>query len=235
MDIQAELLGQLPRLASFSQVCHPDTPDVLGFQSSGFSSAVQFSAEIRPAPEAKLWSAMRDKTRNVIRRSQERSSVEHLADAAELVAFYEQNLSRAGARSYFDLGIARRVFAAASARDRGRIVVARDARKQLVAGLMYVWDQRRLWYLLSSRDPTSCDNGAGSLLVWHAMREAASRALIFDFDGIVTRGSARFYAGFGARIRPRFVVHRSSPCFRLAGNAIALARGDASWSAFTGS
>src|SRR5256885_13212170 len=53
-------------------------------------------------------------------------------------------------------------------------------------------------------------NGAGSLLVWKAMLEAASRQLVFDMDGLASEGGILFFAGFGAEVRPRHVAERFS-------------------------
>ncbi|MDB5873331.1 MAG: hypothetical protein JWQ07_2773 [Ramlibacter sp.] len=225
MDILNELLGRLPALGLFSQTCHPDTPDVMGFQANGFDAFVQFSAEIHPAPEDVLWGNMRDKTRNVIRRAGERSQLETVGDPRELERFYRKNLDLDSRHSYFDLALITSVFEAASVRGQARIFAVRNAAKAIVAAVLYVWDDRRLWYLLSTRDPRFPDNGAVSLLIWHGMQQASRRGLIFDFDGVASTGAARFFAGFGAQIRPRYAVHRSSKGFELVDALLTFARG----------
>ncbi|MDB5963526.1 MAG: hypothetical protein JWQ72_26 [Polaromonas sp.] len=225
LDILAELAGQLPRLGLFSQTCHPDTPDVLGFQACGFGTSVQFSAEIAPAPSEMLWRAMRDKTRNVIRRAGERWEVEVLDDPQRFCALYRDNLEHNQLDCYFDLAHITTAFRAAHQRGRARIVGLRNAQHQWGAAVFYVWDDHRLWYLLSSRDGRVADNGAVSLLIWHAIQEAAQRHIVFDFDGIASAGSARFYAGFGASIKPRFGIHRTSRGFDLADSLAHWVRG----------
>lgn len=224
LDVMKDLAGQLPRLAHFRQVCHHDVGDVLAFQGCGYDASVHFSLELAPAPEAQLWAAMRDKTRNVVRRSLERSAVEELIDPQEFSRFYQRNLGLAGAHSYFDLGLIAPLFDACRRRDCGRMLAVRDATGDLGAAVFYIWDRSRLWYFMSTRDRGSKDNGAVSLLLWHAIREAAGRGLTFDFDGVSSEGSSRFYAGFGAAISPRYAIHRSSAVYRLADNLKALLR-----------
>jgi hypothetical protein len=213
LDIAGELIGQMPAFDLFSQICHPGITDVLGFQGSGFDGCVQFSAEVRPAEEAALWRGMRDKTRNVVRRAQERCRLRLVSDPHEFVHFYRRNLETGGERSYFDLGLIPSLLEAGTARDRAQILALDDGAGKCVAAAFYVWDQRRLWYLLSSRDLAAADNGAVSWLIWEGMREAARRGLVFDFDGIFSMGSARFFSGFGATIEPRYVIRRQSPAF----------------------
>jgi hypothetical protein len=234
LDILKELIGQLPRVGLFSQTCHPDTLDVLGFQAAGFDTSLQFSAEIHPAPEDAMWRGMRDKTRNVIRRAAERAQTRELADPVEFTRFYADNLARAGTRSYFDLSRVAPLFQAAHARGQARILAVDDPSGQKAAAVLYVWDERRMWYLLSSRDPRFTDNGAVSSLIWEGIKEAARRGLIFDFDGVSSNGSARFFAGFGATLRPRYVVHRTSPGFAVADSLLACLRGRWARNHFTG-
>lgn len=233
LDILQELATKLPRVGFFSQTCHPDTPDVLGFQACGFDTAVQFSAEVSPAPKEVMWMAMRDKTRNVIRRAAERWEVVETDDPQLFKRYYRDNLARNHDASYFDLETIASVFAAAHPRQRCAIFMARNAEQHIAAAVFYVWDERRMWYLLSSRDPTLGENGAVSLLIWHAMQDAAQRGLVFDFHGVGAAGTARFYAGFGATLKPRFAVHRSSPGFQFFGSVVTSLRGRTTRNHFT--
>src|SRR5205085_569564 len=165
------------------------------------------------------------KTRNVIRRAQEECRVESMADPHELVRFYTRNLATAGERSYFDISLLVPLFEAVRSRHQGRILCARSRDGRLLAAVFYVWDRRRLWYLLSTRDPRSGQNGAVSLLVWRGLQMAAQEHLTFDFDGIAGEGAARFYGAFGARFAPRFAVWRRSRPYALFCSAVDVARG----------
>ena len=213
IEIMKGLAEQLPQMGLFTQVCHRSVTDVIGFQSCGFDATAHFSSEIRPAPEAQLWAAMRDKTRNVIRRSSERSQVEELKDPELFHDFYRRNLG--GRASYFDTGLIAPLYEACRAHDSGRMLVTRDERGAPTAAIFYLWDQHTAWYFLSTRDRESKDNGAISQLLWHAIRHAASLGLTFDFDGVASEGSARFYAGFGGQVVPRYAIRRASAGFEL--------------------
>jgi hypothetical protein len=225
LDVLAELVEQLPRVGHFSQTCHPGVTDVLGFQACGFDSSVQFSAEIPPSDAETAWRGMRDKTRNVIRRAQDAGRVERLVDPDAFAAFYQRNLAAAGQRSYIDTDRLRPLYEAARSRDQAAMFSVRDEQGAPVAAVFYVWDRSRLWYFLSSRSAGEAGNGAVSLLVWEGIQEAGRRGLVFDFDGIASPGAARFFAGFGAQVRPRLAVHRSSTSYALLDRAIALVRG----------
>ncbi|MEJ6020631.1 GNAT family N-acetyltransferase [Ramlibacter sp. PS4R-6] len=225
LGILQELAAQLPRVAHFSQTFHPDTADVLAFQSRGFETFTQFTAEVAPATEALLWSHLRDKTRNVIRRAQEQCRVEAMGDPHEFLRFYLHNLEAAGERFYFDPSLLVPLVEAARSRHRGRVLVVRAPDGRPLAAVFYVWDRRRLWYFLSTRDPKDGHNGAVSLLVWRGLQMAAKHGLVFDFDGVAGEGACRFYGSFGARFVPRLAVWRRSPGYAFFRSAIELVRG----------
>ena len=235
LDIVKELTAQLPAVDHFAQTCHPGITDVLGFQGCGFDASVQFSAEIQPADEDELWRGMRDKTRNVVRRAQERCELRVIEDPHEFVHFYRRNLEFEGEQSYFDLGLIPRVFEGARARDRAQVLAVSNADKKDVAAAFYVRDHRRLWYLLSSRDRRAANSGAVSWLIWQGMQEAARDGLVFDFDGVFSMGSARFFSGFGASVQPRYVIERQRPAFHFVTSTAGLLRGRLTRNHFTGS
>ncbi len=214
-QITRELLAQVPQTSGFWQVMHRGTNDTLVYQELGYEAAVQFTFEVAAAPAEVLWRNMRDKTRNVIRRAEEQHGVSSL-DAASFAAGYTGNLRRAGSPSRYSSALIERVCQAAISRGQGRILAAEDNDGEVAAAIFYVWDTQAAYYLLSSRRADS-GNGAVSLLLWHAMKDIAARGLVFDFEGVVTAGSALFFTGFGGVIVPRYVVSRFTFGHRLAG------------------
>ncbi len=214
-QITRELLAQIPRTGGFWQVMHRGTADTLVYQELGFDIGVQFTFEVAPGKPDVLWGNMRDKARNVIRRAEEQHSVCEL-DASAFGAVYNDNLARGGTASRYSPALLERVCQAAISRGQGRIIAAENAAGQIAAAIFYVWDAEAAYYLLSTRRPDS-GNGAVSLLLWQAMQDVAARGVIFDFEGVVTSGSALFFTGFGGVIKPRYVVSRFSFAHRVAG------------------
>ena len=214
-QITRELLAQVPRTSGFWHVMHRGTADTLIYQELGYEASVQFTFEVAPARPDVLWANMRDKARNVIRRAEEQHGVSDL-DASAFGAVYNDNMARGGGASRYSPALLERVCQAAVSRGQGRIIAAENAAGQIAAAIFYVWDAEAAYYLLSTRRPDS-GNGAVSLLLWQAMQDVAARGLIFDFEGVITSGSALFFTGFGGVIKPRYVVSRFSLAHRVAG------------------
>jgi hypothetical protein len=204
LSITRELIAKLPSAISYEIKCHAGVSDVIAFQAENFLTTVQFTHEVHPLPEQQLWKRMRDKTRNVIRRAQEQYEVVTLDDSRAFIDFYAHNLQQ---KSYLDLSVCGKIIQSCLARQRGRILAAKSREGELVAANFCAWDAKSAYYLMSTR-ADNAGNGAGSLLVWKAIVEAASRNLVFDMDGLASEGGILFFAGFGAEVRPRYVAER---------------------------
>ncbi len=233
-QITRELVAQIPPCSGFWQKLHRGTRDTLVYQDLGYDTSVQFTFELRPAPEPVLWANMRDKTRNVIRRARERLGVAELKDVEAFASIYVRNLEAMGKRSHYSKPLLMRACHAAIMHGQGRILAATNSAGVVLAAIFYVWDNDAAYYLLSTRS-LNAGNGAVSLLLWHAICEVTARGLIFDFEGVVTSGSAFFFNGFGGEVAPRYVVSRFALAHKMAGRLAKAFRRNpvVTWSAST--
>ena len=216
-QITRDLLQQLPASSGYWHKLHRDTPETLAYLEQGFQTAVQFTFEVKPGEPADLWRKMRDKTRNVIRRAEERHRVVEIHDIEAFARMYLENLKARRERSYYDLSLIRRVCDITIQRGQGRVIAAEHPDGKIAAAIFYVWDAQAAYYMLSTRS-SEAGNGAVSLLLWEAMKDIASRNLIFDFEGVITSGAALFFTGFGGEITPRYVVSKFTARHKLLAN-----------------
>jgi hypothetical protein len=218
LEITRELIQKLPSSSWQCFRCHRGTTDAIAFQEQSFKTYAQFTHEITPGTTQELWRRMRDKTRNVIRRAQERFTVCELDDVEEFARVYETHLTSRHIHNTLDLTTAKRVMRASLDRKQGRILAAKSATNEVVAANFCAWDHNSSYYVSCTRSEEA-GNGANSLLVWEAIQHAANKGLIFDFSGLGTRGSVLHYAGFGATVGTRFVAVRATGMGRLMARA----------------
>ena len=89
--------------------------------------------------------------------------------------------------------------------------------RRTVAAAFVVWDNKRLYYLVPAFLSSAGNNGASARLVVEAMKIAAERGLIFDFEGGNDPGIRNHYSQFGAEQTAYWIVTRSyRPLFSLA-------------------
>ena len=211
--ITRDLIRALPPALHVSFRLHGGAFDTLAFEAEGFGCRLHYTVEIEPADEAALWRALRDKTRNVIRRAEEQLVVREIDDVDAFLDFYAENLDRRNRTNAYQRPVAPRVIREARARPAGSILAATDAAGALQAAILTVWDSRSAYYLMSTRRPDSA-SGANSLLIWHALRQAAANGRMFDMAGLhVRKGelpNMLLLTGFGGVVKPRYFVERST-------------------------
>ena len=184
------------------------------FRPPDFPPELNFTVEVTPDPPEALWRKLRDKTRNVIRRAQERLTVVDLPDPRQFIDFYEENLRDRGLRNYYERDICGQLVAECLRRGVGRSLAAVDPAGAMQASIFTIWDHEVEYYYLSSRRLNSM-NGAISLLIWNALQHASENGLIFDMNG-VNSSNILLVTGFGGTISQRYVVSRTTPAFRSA-------------------
>jgi len=212
-SITRELLAQLPKLDHFRQVLSPDDSGALGFMEYGCHVNVQFTFIANCADLDSVWKNMRDKTRNLIRRSEERNSVAIDPNPDEFLRLYADSRRERKQVNLYGDSRARQALVRSIERDQGRVYLCRDRTTGAAnAGIAVIWDSRYMYFLMSTR-LEKADNGAVSLLMWNAMQEAQRRGLSFDFDGVYSIGSYRFLSGFGGTLARRHVVQKFTPLY----------------------
>jgi hypothetical protein len=210
MNITSELMSQIPECAHFHQLMDTrmSEAEAIAFALHGFDVSVAYTMEMATGrSEDEIWKGLRRNTRNWVRRAAEQLTVEEIASADAFVDFYDANLAARKRNNVYGSGIMRRLLAEVVHRKAGTLLGAYAENGSLAAVAALVWDNRAVYYLLSSRQ-ADAHSGAISLLIWNGMRIARERNLIFDFDGISTAGILEFLAGFGGHLVQRFEVER---------------------------
>jgi hypothetical protein len=215
LSVIRELLDQLPPVASFKQALALSLVDGLAFQERGFQVSPQYTFQIDCRGDVEsLWSEVHFKTRQHIRRAEEKFEIRTITDPRVFIDFYLDNVRRTAQRSFIDFTHFPTLFAATRERDCAEILCAAWPDGKPTAMVVLVWGKGKMYYLLSTRARDKGDNGSINLLIWEGIRRAHVRGLVFDLDGVSTIGTARFLSGFGGRFALRLIVQRTSSLYR---------------------
>jgi hypothetical protein len=226
LDVTRELIAQLPKCAHFQQIADPLVSDAeaAAFALGGFKVSVQFTLKL-PAglDEETVWRKLRWNTRNRVRRSSGRFSVQEIADADAFVDFYDANLCARELDNVYGSTTMRRLLSEVLRRGAGTILGSFDSDGSLSAATTLVWDRANLYYLLTTRKATA-HSGAVALLIWQAIKIARERQLELDFDGVSTAGILQFLSGFGGHLVRRYAFEYMRADFALIRSARARSR-----------
>ncbi len=212
-----ELIDQLPPFDFFSQRFHFSVTNWLPFYWRGFEQTTFYTYTIPDLSDLdEVWDGFRPNIKRAIRRAREQVTVR---DDLGLETFWRLNqmtFHRQRMEPPYALDFLRRIDAACAQRNQRRILFAQDAQGQVHATLYLVWDDRAAYYLMGGNDPDRQTSGAPSLLMWEAIRFAATVTRSFDFEGSMIPGVERFFRSFGAQQTPYFRVTRvNSLAFRV--------------------
>ena len=229
------LLEQLPRSVSFHFVCNPDLSyaDLVknAFKKSGFDHTTQVTY-LRLPSEGDVMNTRKSKHKRHIKRAAKELDCVDIS-AKEFIQFFETNLKARGKTSYAPLDTLQCLIEEAISRGQARAIAAMPTSRNLPehagrsaaydAAIVYVWDNHRCYYWLSTPGVPSPDNNtkphpdATKLLAVRAMEDAQAMNLIFDTDGVTTPGSENLYRNmFGLREEQyRDVFQRATTLERL--------------------
>jgi hypothetical protein len=216
MSVVRELIDQLPKFDHFKQalsassIASASSVDGLAFQDRGFEITPQYTFRIdcRRDPE-QIWQDMHFKTRQHIRRAEEKFRVSTVDDACRFTQFYETNVRKQGLVNHINFAPFGTVLSESQMRDCGEILCASWPDGTPTAMVFLVWGQGTMYYLLSTRASDAGDNGSVNLLLWTAVQRAHARGLVLDLDGVSSSGTARFLSRFGGNVETRLIVRRS--------------------------
>ncbi len=90
-----------------------------------------------------------------------------------------------------------------------RVVVRKvtDARGSILAGILLLKDDRRLYNMINVSLPEGRSTNANSLLFSRIFLEFQQSGLLFDFEGSEIEGIREFYRKFGAFDQPYYKIH----------------------------
>jgi hypothetical protein len=210
-QLTAELVAGLPKAELFAQNQWPKIPDCLPFIWEGFSQHTGYTHWFEELHDVDaLWRGFLEPTRREIRKAEKRAEIFESEDIDALLDLHERSFAHRGLAAPRRRTYVRTVVEGALRAGKARLMLARDEQGNLHAANLLVFDQRSAHYLLGGSDARFRTSGAASLLMWDAIRFAATRSRVFDFEGSMQEPIARFFRGFNPRVLPVSRVVRAS-------------------------
>ena len=137
-------------------------------------------------------------------------SVTRDEDIDELTVLTAKTFERQNLSVPYDLGLVRRLWAAASARGNAHLYVAKMSDGTPASALFTVNDHKTTYQIVSGVD-TAIRNVQGAYLtLWHAIQDALAARRAFDFEGSGLRGVETFYRRWGGVAMPVWRIEKSN-------------------------
>ena len=214
--LMTKLIEQLPQFDYFAQNFHHSIVNWLPFHWIGFEQTTKYTYTIDDlSDQDRVWAGFQDKARTDIRKAERQLAVREGEDIALLAGITAKTFERQGVRLPYSMDVLERLDRACAERNARKMWFAEDGEGRIHAALYLVWDHRCAYYLIGGADSELRTSGASSLLMWHAIRFAATVTERFDFEGSMMEPVERFVRGFGAVQTPYFRITKKSRRTRL--------------------
>jgi len=216
MELQARLEAELPTAVAFHQNFPSTLRTCLPFIWAGYRAEVRYTYRLEDLhSENALWDGLAGNIRREIRKAQRRLRVCEGGDVDLFHSVLAKTFRRQGMADPDRERLARLDAACAERGARTMLFACYDA-DRIHADAYVVRDRRTAYYLMGGGDPQLRTSGAGSLLLWEAIRQTRTPVSAFDFEGSMLRPLERFFRAFGGRQSPYLRISRTTPTGRAA-------------------
>jgi hypothetical protein len=216
-ELMTDLIQRLPPHHYFLQHFHHSVTNWLPFRWQGFEQTTRYTYILDDLSDIEtIWSGLEHNVRTYIRKAEKQLQVRNDLDLDRFLEISTLSFARQGKRHPYPRDVVQRVDAACAARGLRRMFFAEDPQGRIHAVGYLVWDNRSAYYLMSGGDPALRNSGAASLVLWEAIKFAATVTPRFDFEGSMIEPIEQFFRSFGGRQVPYFRVTRAGRLMRLA-------------------
>lgn len=148
--------------------------------------------------ETQMWNELHSTRRNGIRKGMaDLTLIKSPINLEEFVAWNSIAFANKGKKYPYTISYLKKIVIAAEQRKACVNYCAKDKEGNTVAMLWLAFDHHKMYYLLSATAPDA-NRGAMALLAWNAILDSKKMGLsIFDFEGSMDAGIARFFQRFG--------------------------------------
>lgn len=208
-ELMNELVDALPPHRYFAQNFHPSVTNWLPFMWRGFSQTTRYTYVLDDLTNVDaLWDDLAHNVRKSIRKAEKQVRVVEGLGAERFWEMNAMTFARQGRTTPHGMDVVGRLWAACEERGAGKMLFAVDEQDQVHAATFIVWTEPACYYLMGGGDPELRSSGAGSLLMWEAIRHASAVSRRFDFEGSIIEPIERYFRSFGGRQMPYSRVTR---------------------------
>ncbi|HEX7413236.1 MAG TPA: GNAT family N-acetyltransferase [Bacteroidia bacterium] len=198
-----ELYNQLPPFDLFDLYFLPIYKNQMAFHWKDFVQRTRYTYRINDLSNLdKVFEEFNSSIRSQVRKAEKEITI---VESNDIELFYKINsltFKRQGKKIPYTLSYVKQIEEACKKNNCRKILFAKDSENNIHAAVYMVWDNQSAYYLMGGADETFKSSGAYSLLLWSAIKRAASFSKQFNFCGSMLPNVERFFRSFGGEQVP---------------------------------
>ena len=152
-------------------------------------------------------------TRKNIKKAEKTLEVFESADITKLYELIEMTFKRQSLKVPYSKEVLHNLFKTCQCKGLSKILMAKDSAGNIHSGILLIWNEKTVYYLVGGSDPRYRKSEAMTLIMWESVKFASSFAQEFDFEGTMIESIERFIRGFGATQHPYFQISKVNHSF----------------------
>jgi len=197
-ELMHELIEALPRFDLFRQCFAPELTNWLPFYWRGFRQTTRYTYRYSSLSDTNsIWNGLRENIRREIRKARNIVAVRDDLGIDRFADVWALTFSRQGEQMPVSRELLQRLDTACDVRNCRRMFFAVDAQGKVHSAAYILWNADCAYYLMGGGDPELRNSGAGSLVMWEAIKFAATVSAQFDFEGSMIEPVERYFRSFG--------------------------------------
>ncbi|MFK8009488.1 MAG: GNAT family N-acetyltransferase [Saprospiraceae bacterium] len=206
------LIKQLPSFDLFEQNFPLSIKNWLPFYWEGFEATVRYSflIDLEENLEKIYQNIDSDYRNNKLPKAEKLIRIISDRSLEDFFYVHEKTFTRQGLSSPFSFDFLKKYDDAMSIQNTRIMFFAVDKKNQIHSVVYLIWDEDTAYFVMAGDDPEFRNSGAGSLIVWHAIKYAKEvlGKKRFDFMGSVIEPITRVRRNFGGKQVPYFRVKK---------------------------
>jgi lipid II:glycine glycyltransferase (peptidoglycan interpeptide bridge formation enzyme) len=136
---------------------------------------------------------------------------EDIVSPSDFYNMHKLELNSEKRKINYNVNLFLRIYDACIKHNKGKILTAIDAEKNIHGSLFVVWDNVSMYALISALNPKFLNSGASTLLFWEAIRFSRKVGLnVFDFEGSMIRSVEKSFNQFGGIQKTYFQIFKTN-------------------------
>ena len=213
--ILENLIAQLPEVPVYTQKFHHSLTDWQPFYWQNFRGETHYTYLLEDISNiSAVYEDFKGSVRTDIKKAEKTLHVSETTDTHLFFELCKKSFQKQGLKPSFSLNTLNTLDNELIIKNLRKIYVAYDADKNAHAAIYIVYNQHSAHYLIGGSDPDKRQNGAVTLLLWQAIKDASERGLTtFDFEGSMVPSVEFAFRNFGAVQKPFFRITKNSNRF----------------------
>lgn len=191
-----EMLNIVYCFQSFS----PQIKNYLPFYWKNYNETIKYTFVINEKEEEKIWNNMTSTLKNEIKKASKEAKLFYDCDSD---LFYKY-LCKTYERQNKNPSLSKEEFMNFDKIMREKkcvqIIGAKDINENIHSICYFVYDEKKVYYLMSANDYNFRKSNFNSLLVWEGIKFAIRKNLMFDFEGSMNKSINSFMRKFGGEL-----------------------------------